>query len=69
MHHTRDGRDPGQRQHPEPQIDVDLLVDSVDGENAEGVDVLQRPRGSELVKVAFCDVWEGEGQGVQTGAV
>ena len=47
-------RVPSQENEPEPQEDVDLLVDDVDGEDAEAVEHLDCPRGSKPLEGALC---------------
>ena len=44
----------GERDEPEPEEDVDLLVDDVEGQDAEGVVLLHLAGGSELVEGALC---------------
>ena len=46
-------RHDGQEDEPEPEEDVDLLVDDVEREDAETVELLDGSRGSELVEGAF----------------
>ncbi len=40
-------------EHPEPEEDVDLLVEDVEGKDAESVVLLQLPGGPELVESAL----------------
>ena len=47
------GQDP-QQQEPEPEEDVDLLVEDVDRQDAEGVVLLKFPRRAKFVKCALC---------------
>ena len=42
-----------QDDEPEPQEDVDLLVDDVEGQDAHGVVTLDRAGGTVFVEVAF----------------
>ena len=51
-----DGRDDGEDDEPEPEEDVDLLVDDVQGQHAETVEALHCARRSELVEGAFCNL-------------
>ena len=41
-------------EHPEPEEDVDLLIEDVDRQDAERVVLLQLPRGAKFVKSALC---------------
>ena len=41
---------------PEPEEDVDFLVDDVQGEDAESVEPFNSTRRTELVEGAFCDL-------------
>ena len=41
-------------EHPEPEEDVDLLVEDVNRQDAEGIVLLQLPRGPKLVKCTLC---------------
>ena len=43
-----------QDEHPEPEEDVDLLVEDVDRQDAEGVVLLKLPRRAKFVKCALC---------------
>ena len=43
-----------QEDEPEPEEDVDLLVDDVERENAEPVKLLHRPGRTKLVECALC---------------
>ena len=47
-------RVPSQEYEPKPQEDVDLLVDDVDGEDAEAVEHLYCPRGTKSLERALC---------------
>ncbi len=47
------GGQDGQEDEPEPQEDVDLLVDDVEGQHAHGVVLLDRAGGTVLVEVAL----------------
>ena len=51
-HHERGER--AEEEHPEPEEDVDLLVEDVDRQNAERVVLLQLPRGAKFVESALC---------------
>ena len=44
----------GEAQHPEPQEDVDLLVEYVEGQDAQRVMLLQLTRATKLVEGALC---------------
>ena len=46
-------RDEGDNDEPEPEEDVDLLVDDVEGEHAQRVQLLHRTRRTELVELAL----------------
>ena len=48
-----DGGDDGEEDEPEPDEDVDLLVDDVERQDAETVDGLDRARGAVLVERAL----------------
>ena len=48
------GGDDGEEDEPEPDEDVDLLVDDVERQDAETVDGLDRARGAVLVERALC---------------
>jgi len=48
-HH--EGGEAGEAQHPEPEEDVDLLVEDVEWEDTKSVMFLQLPRGAELVEM------------------
>ena len=54
-------RVPSQENEPEPQEDVDLLVDDVDGEDAEAVKHLDSPSGTEPLEGAFGHLGKGGG--------
>ena len=47
-------RVPSQEYEPKPEEDVDLLVDDVDGEDAEAVEHLDCPRGTKPLEGALC---------------
>ena len=51
-----DGGDDGEEDEPEPDEDVDLLVDDVQRQHAETVEALHCARRSELVEGAFCNL-------------
>ena len=51
--HEVDGGPNGESDEPEPQEDVDLLVDDVDGENAEAVEVLDGSRRTKPLEGAL----------------
>ena len=53
-HHVEGGHD-GQDDEPEPEHDVDLLVDDVEGEDAHGVVSLNCAGGTILVEGALGD--------------
>lgn len=57
-------REEHQQQKPKPEEDVDLLVDDVDGEDAQGVVLLQLPRGAELTEGALGHAREHEDHGI-----
>ena len=57
----RDGGDEGE---PEPEEDVDLLVDDVEGEDAEAVFLLDRAGGTVLEERALRDLREHLGHRV-----
>lgn len=59
-----DCRDESQSDEPEPEKDVNLFVDDVERENAQAVDVLNRARGSVLVKGALGQLREDPGHRV-----
>ena len=46
--------DDGEDDEPEPEEDVDLLVDDVHAQHAEGVETLDRTGASVLVEDALC---------------
>ena len=48
----------GKADEPEPEEDVDLLVDDIEGKNAEAVFPLDSSRRTELVESTFCDLGE-----------
>ena len=50
---NHNGGEGGEAEHPEPEEDVDLLVEDVEREDAEGVMLLQLARGPELVESAL----------------
>ena len=64
--HADDGHDPdgveggdeSKEDEPEPESDVNLLVDDVEGKNAEAVFPLDSSRRTELVESTFCDLGE-----------
>lgn len=51
-------RQNGQDNQPEPQENVDLFVENVNGQNAHGIVFLNAARRSVLVKSAFCHTWK-----------
>jgi len=50
-----DAGDDGKNDEPEPQSDIDLLIDDVEGEDTHGVVLLDRTRGSVFVERTFRD--------------
>ena len=48
------GSEGAKDEHPEPEEDVDLLVEDVDGQDAERVVLLQLPGWAKFVKSALC---------------
>ena len=52
------------KDEPEPEKDVDLLVDDVEGEDAEAVVLLHGAGGAELVERALGHLGEHPGGGV-----
>ena len=52
-------RVPSQENEPKPQEDVDLLVDDVDGEDAEAVEHLDSPSGTEPLEGTFGHLGKG----------
>ena len=48
-----DTSDDGQDDEPEPEKDVDFLVDDVEGEDAEAVELLHRSGRTKLVECAL----------------
>ena len=52
--HNDQGGETGQDQHPEPEEDVDFLIENIERQDAESVMFLQVSRGSELVESTFC---------------
>jgi hypothetical protein len=56
-----DACDDGQNDEPEPEEDIDLLVDDVEREDAETVELLDGAGGAELVKGALGDLKERKG--------
>ena len=53
-----DGRDDGEDDEPEPEEDVDLLVDDVERKYTETVESLYCSRGSEFVECTFRNLGE-----------
>ena len=53
-----DAGDDSKEDEPEPEEDVNLLVDDVEGKNAEAVFPLDSSRRTELVESTFCDLGE-----------
>ena len=51
---NNNGRQSDKQEHPEPEEDVDLLVEDVEGEDAKGVVLLEVARAPELVESALC---------------
>ena len=49
-----EGGESAEDEHPEPEEDVDLLIEDVDRQDAERVVLLQLPGGAKLVKSALC---------------
>jgi len=47
------GGEGSEAEHPEPEEDVDLLVEDIEWEDAKGVVLLQLTRGTELVESAL----------------
>jgi hypothetical protein len=58
-----DGGPDGESDEPEPEEDVDLLVDDVHGEDAETVLVLNRSRGTVVVERALGHLEERRKEG------
>ena len=56
----------GKDDEPEPKEDVNLLVDDVEGQNANAVKLLNASGGSELVKSALGDL---DGERVTTSGI
>ena len=56
--HEVDGGPNGESDEPEPQEDVDLLVDDVHGQDAEAVLALDRARGTVLVEGALGHLYQ-----------
>ena len=56
----------GNDDKPEPEEDVNLLVDDVEGQNANAVKLLNASGGSELVKSALGDL---DGERVTTSGI
>ena len=54
-----DGGEDGEEHEPDPQEDVDLLVDDVDGEDAEAVEHLDSPSGTEPLEGTFGHLGKG----------
>ena len=50
---NHDGGESDEPEHPEPEEDVDLLVEDVERQDAERVVLLQLPRAPELVESAL----------------
>jgi hypothetical protein len=50
---NNDGGEGSEAEHPEPEEDVDLLVEDVEWEDAQRVVLLQLTRGPELVESAL----------------
>jgi hypothetical protein len=50
---NNDGGEGSETEHPEPEEDVDLLVEDVEREDAQRVVLLQLTRGPELVESAL----------------
>ena len=48
------GSEGAKDEHPEPEEDVNLLVEDVDRQDAERVVLLQLPRGAKFVESALC---------------
>lgn len=61
-----EGRQTPQNQEPEPQEDVDLLVDNIERQDAEGVMLFHFARGTELVKRAFGHTGKHVDHGIQS---
>lgn len=49
-----ESRSDEEEQEPKPKYDVDLLVNNVEGHNAERIMLLERSTRTILVKGAFC---------------
>lgn len=62
--HHRPGTHHGQEDEPEPEEYVDLLVEDVEGEDAEGVYLLDRPGSTVLVEGALGHSREDPDHGV-----
>ena len=63
-----DGGEDGEQHEPDPQEDVDLLVDDVDGEDALRVVALDRAGGTVLAESALGDAREHPRHGVDPGS-
>ena len=48
--------DNGKEDKPEPKENIDLLIDDVEGEDAESINFLHRSRRTVLVEGTFCDL-------------
>ena len=57
VEHYKGGQD-SKDEEPEPNKNVDLFVDDVDGQNAKGIMALDVTRWSKLVETAFGHSWE-----------
>ena len=53
VYHHNTGKG-AQTQHPEPEEDVDLLVEDVEWQDAERIMLLQLPACPKLVECALC---------------
>jgi len=61
VHHL-DTSDDGEDDEPEPEEDVDLLVDDVEREDAQTVELLHRPGRTKLVECALGHLWKDPGK-------
>ena len=61
-----DAGDGGDDDEPEPEEDVDLLVDDVEGQHAQAVMPLCGPAGAELVEAALCHLREDNSERVNS---
>ena len=52
--HDNNAGEGAETKHPEPEKDVDLLVEDVERQDAERIMLLQLPACSKLVECALC---------------